>query len=196
MFQKCLLSFFILFTTINNSSAQGLTFDSYTHQLLFNVYTDNPDRSIAGFLKRYIPSLSGNKNSQPILPEDSSHFQEEIHTYVFTRHPFISINCKKGKLDICCKSYEGTELIQKIAKVQLWFEFDEQTEAEIAFSRLVDNYILLSTDKKFSASNGSQKAEFSDAKNLNGFNRIQFRLTVDNVNVHRYKILFETIGGF
>ena len=98
----------------------------------------------------------------------------------------------KGKLDIHCKRYNSQELIQNITNIKLWFEFDDQQEAEIAFSRLVDNFILLSTDKKFGAANGAQKAEFLNSKNTKGFNRVQFRLTIDNVAQHRYKILFET----
>lgn len=195
MFRKCLPVCCILLLTITRSNGQDMTFDIFTNQLLFNIYTNQPDTSITRFLKLYAPSLYGKKKAVSDTPIDTLHYHEEIHSFLFTQHPFITIKFAKGKLAIHCKRYDGPELIQHITNVQLWFEFDEQPEAEIAFSRLVDNFMLLSTDKKFSAANGSQKAEFTNLKNTNGFTRIQFRLTVDNVSKHRYKILFETVNS-
>ena len=192
MFRKLLVACFVILLFVTRSSGQDLTIDSYTHQLLFNVLTDQPDTSIATFLRLYVPSLSEKKKTANGLPADTFHYHEEIHSFVFTKHPFLNIKFTKGKLDICCKRYDGPELIQTITNIQLWFEFDEPQEAEIAFSRLVDNFILLSTDKKFSATNGAQKAEFIHSKITKGFNRVQFRLTADNISQHRYKILFET----
>ena len=192
MFRKYFLACFILLLTVNRSKGQDMSFDMYTNQLLFNIYSIRPDTSITGFLRLYTPSLFEKKKTVSVTPADTFHYHEEIHSFLFTKHPFLTVKFTKGKLDICCKRYNGPELIQNITTIQLWFEFDEQQEAEIAFSRLVDNFILLSTNKKFSAANGSQKAEFSNSKNTIGFNRVQFRLTVDNVSKHRYKILFET----
>ncbi len=192
MFRKLLIiCLFILFVT-NPSKGQELTIDGYTNQLFLNVLTERPDSSITGFLKLYIPSLYDKKKPPAFSATDTFHYHEEIHSFLFTDHPYLKMKFVKGKLDIHCNRFNNLELIQNITNIKLWFEFDDQQEAEIAFSRLVDNFILLSTDKKFSAMNGAQKAEFLNLKNTKGFNRVQFRLTIDNVAQHKYKILFET----
>jgi len=192
MFRKFSLACFILLLTVTRSTSQGVTIDSYTNQLLFNVLTNQPDTSITSFLKLYIPSLYEKTKTISDKPKDTVHCHEEIHSFVFTKHPFLNVKFAKGKLDICCKRYDSPELIQNIMNIQLWFEFNEQQEAEIVFSRLIDSFIPLSTDKKFSAVNGSQKAEFTNEKITKGFNKVQLRLTIDNVSQYRYKILFET----
>jgi len=192
MFRKLLLACCIFLLTVARLTGQDLTITTYTHQLLFNVLTDEPDTSISGFLKLYIPSLYNKKKATVGPATDTFHYHEEIHSFLFTKHPFLNIKFAKGKLDIYCKRYDGPELIQHITNVQLLFEFDEPQEAEIAFSRLVDNFILLSNDKKFSTVNGAQKAEFTNSRITNGFNRVQFRLAADNIGQHRYKLLFET----
>ena len=192
MFRRLLIfGLFFLFVA-NPSKGQELTMDGYTNQLFLNILTEHPDSSITGFLKLYIPSLYDKKKTNALSATDTFYYHEEIHSFLFTHHPFLNVKFVKGKLDIHCKRYNSQELIQNITNIKLWFEFDDQQEAEIAFSRLVDNFILLSTDKKFGAANGAQKAEFLNSKNTKGFNRVQFRLTIDNVAQHRYKILFET----
>jgi hypothetical protein len=195
MFRKYILAgcFFLLMS--NNLWSQDLTFDLFTNQLLFNIYTPHPDKNIVPFLKRYVPALNEKINSNPPAAIDTALGFEEIHSFLFRTHPYVSVSFKRGKLDIQCKRFEEREYFQQIMHVKLWFEFEDQTQAEIAFSRLVDNYILLSTDKKFSAQNGSQKAEFMNTKKMGGFNRVQFRLTVDNISEYRYKILFETTNS-
>ncbi len=184
------ICFFIIF--VNKLSSQELTFDLFTNQLFFNIYTPQPDKSITSFLNRYIPAIKEKGiKSLPATVDTASVF-EEIHSFLFLKHPHLSVSFKRGKLDIQCKRFEEKEFYQQITNVKLWFEFDDQTQAEIAFSRLVDNYIILSTEKKFSAQNGSQKAAFINTKNIGLFNSVQFRLTVDNISEYRYKILFET----
>jgi len=192
MFRKLLIICLFFLFVANPSKGQELTMDGYTNQLFLNILTEQPDSSITGFLKLYIPSLYDKKKTPAFSATDTFHYHEEIHSFLFTNHPYLKMKFVKGKLDIHCNRYNNPELIQNITNIKLWFEFDDQQEAEIAFSRLVDNFILLSTDKKFSAMNGAQKAEFLNLKNTKGFNRVQFRLTIDNVAQHKYKILFET----
>lgn len=175
---------------------QTISIDSYTNQLFFNILKDQPDSSILDFLKLYTPSLYEKKHKPfgwtTYTSIDTLRSHQEIHSFIFTRHPYFNAKFTQGKLDIYCKRYDDPKLIQNIVNVQVWFEFETQQEAEIAFSRLVDMFILTATDKKFSSVMSAQKAEFTNSKQTEGFNRIQFRLIADNISRYRYKILFET----
>jgi hypothetical protein len=173
----------------------GQSFDSATNQLFFQVFSGQPDTSIAGFLKLYVPSLAEKKK----IPgewlrygTDTLHTHEEIHSFLFTRHPYFKEKFVQGRLEIGCRRYEGPQLLQNITSVRLWFEFDLQQEAEIAFTRLVEMFAMVSTDKKFNTGNGSQNAAFINTKDKTGFYKVQLRLMADNASRHRYKILFES----
>jgi hypothetical protein len=195
MYRKYILSIGIFLMILNKSSGQQLTFDSFTNQLLFDVYSPQPEKSIRSFVKRYIPAINEKiTNQNPVTLDTASGF-DEMHSFIFKKHPSLSVSIKRGKLDIQCKRFEEKEFFQNILNVTLWLEFDDQMQAEIAFSRLVDNYIILSSEKKFSAQNGSQKAEFMSSNKSGHFTRVQFRLTVDNISEYRYKILFETTNS-
>lgn len=173
--------------------AQANTINRYTQQLFFNIYTNRPDTSIAAFLRDYIPSLydkqtppAGNTNTNK-----NTDNRIEIHTFVFSKHPYFTPDFVNGKLEFYCRHFADARGVQ-VFDVKLWFEFENQLEAEMAFSKLVDLFLPISRGKRFSSSNGAQRAEFSDNRLEQGFNKIQFRLTADNLDRHRFKILFET----
>lgn len=197
MFRKCSAAL-VLFLIAYCGNSQAVNMDIQTNQLLFNIFRANPDSSILGFLKLYTPCLYEKKNvdagrqwtTYPSI--DTLRSYREIHSFVFSRHPFFKEKFTQGKLEIGCKRYEDTKLLQNITHVQLWLEFETQMDAEIAFTRLVEMFLLLATEKKFSTVTGAQKAEFSNLKETKGFNKIQFRLTGDNISRYPYKILFET----
>ncbi len=177
--------------------AQPMSIDIYAHQLLFNVLTEKPDTSIADFLKLYLPGLYEKKKTKGVLSAGPASTMvpahEEIHSFLFTRHPYFTEKFTRGKLDIYCKRYDDPHLAQTVSDIQLWFEFDSQDEAEIAFSRCIERFISVSTQKKFSSTTGVQQAEFSNTKEVTVlFNKVRFRLTSDFVGLHRYKIFFET----
>lgn len=197
MLQKCVWAFCFFIFMQGPLEAQPASIHVYTHQLLFNILTEKPDTSIIDFLKLYIPGLYDKKKTQGILNTNASTARvpdhEEIHSFLFTKHPFFNEKFTRGKLDIYCKRYDDPHLAQTVSDIQLWFEFDSQEQAEIAFSRCIERFISVSTQKKFSSTTGAQQAEFSNKKDTTAlFNRVRFRLTSDFVGLHRYKILFET----
>lgn len=194
MFRICLFTVCFCCTLFTGLYAQTSTVNGYTHQLLFNIYTNQPDNAISGFLRAYAPSLYDKKS----IPAASSTATEtvssnvEIHSFVFSKHPYFATPFTSGKLELYCQHFSDAKGLQ-VFDVKLWLEFDNQLEAEMAFSKLVDVFLPISTNKRFSSTNGAQKAEFSDSKGDNkGFNKIQFRLTADNLDRRRFKILFET----
>lgn len=198
MFHKFLLSFLILGNHFTQANGQQLTIETYTHQLLFNIFKESPDTSIKTFLQLYTPSLFQKKLSTPENgssngSNEQKEYKFEIHSFMFTKHPFVSATFTSGKLELMCQRYNEPKGVQ-VYDVKLWFEFDTQPEAEMAFSKLIETFIPISTVKRFSSSNGSQKAEFIDTRITKGFNKVQFRLTADNLDRHRFKILFETIN--
>ena len=196
MFRKCFLLGFLVVVLYTTSYSQALTVDTYSNQLLFNIFKEKPDTAIRSFLRLYTPSLLEKKQG-PALggSKDASQYTAEIHSFIFTKHPFFTGSFTTGKLDFFCQRFNEPKGMQ-VYNVKLWFEFDTQQEAEMAFSKLVETFIPISTNKRFSSSNGARKAEFSDTKGQNGFNKVQIRLTADNLDHHDFKILFETENDF
>lgn len=193
MFRNCLLVASFCCTLITSLYGQANTVNGHTHQLLFNIYTNQPDNAINGFLRSYAPSLY-DKKTMPVSGGGSAETVSSIietHGFVFSKHPYFTTPFTSGKLELYCQHFSDAKGIQ-VFDVKLWFEFDNQLEAEMAFSKLVDVFLPISTNKRFSSTNGAQKAEFSDNKGEKGFNKIQFRLTADNLDRRRFKILFET----
>lgn len=185
-----LLSFYVGITTAN---AQQLSFDAYTNQLLFNIFKPKPDTVIAEFLKRYTPSLynkhqTDNSTKEPV---GKNGYILETHSFIFNHHPYFKSSFTNGKLEFYCQRYPEPIGV-KVYDVKLWFTFDTQQEADMAFSKLVETYIPISTKKKISSLSGYQQAEFSEESPNNIFSKIKFRYTSDNLDQHRYKILFET----
>lgn len=194
MARKYLLLCFCFCILCSRAISQSITVDKYSNQLFFNVFTESPDASIQDFLKLYLPSLYEKKKKEGIWVSNTTHTgigHEEIHTFIFTKHPFLKATFTSGKLEFFCLRNNDLKDIQ-LTNMKLWFEFDTQPEAEMAFSSLVETFIPISTNKKFSSTNGAQKAEFSDTKETSGFGKVRFRLTADNLDHHIFKILFET----
>ena len=190
MFRKCFLAGFLLCALFNTMNGQSLSVDTYANQLFFNIFKDQPDTSIRPFLRLYTPSLLEKKTAPPDGSSSAGNKNAfEIHSFVFNKHPFFSASFTSGKLELYCQRSDakGTNVYD----VKLWFEFDTQEEAEIAYNKLIETFIPISTNKRFGATNGAMKAEFSDTK-TKGLNKIQLRLTADNLDHHRFKILFET----
>lgn len=177
------------------AKTQQLTLDGYTHQLLFNMFRDKPDTAISDFLRSYTPSLFEKKKTlQTGIVTGSasgSRDQYEIHSFIFNRHPYFKSSFSIGKLELYCRHFPDERGVQVYA-VKLWFEFDTQQEAEMAYSKMVEMLMPVSTAKNFSSVNGYMKAAFTDNKEEKGFTHVQFRLTADNLDKHRFKILFET----
>lgn len=179
------------FLTMSTSFSQDLRFDKYTRELLFEVTTDKPDTLLTKFMSRCFPhplpyswDSSGSKGNK-------AEFPEEIHTYLFKQHPKLTIQMAQGGLDIYSSNIPGNPSTQQFKKIRLWFSFDQQADAEKAFGRLVENYLLISSDKQFSASNGIQHAVFSNTNNKTGINKVHLGMTVDNLDIHHFKILLE-----
>lgn len=194
MFRKCVLLGSLIFLLFSTTKGQSITVDSYTNQLLFNIFKEQPDTAIRNFLRQYAPSLYPNKktatNAEPTTVNNQHSFTPEIHSFIFSNHPFFNASFASGKLELYCQHFNDVLGIQ-VYDVKLWFEFDMQQEAEIAYSKLIETFIPISSNKKYDSMNGFMRGQFTDANNAKGFNKIQFRLTADNLT-HRFKILFET----
>jgi len=194
MVRRLVLICFLTALLTGHSYAQSVSLDKYTNQLLFNVFTAQPDPSIQDFIKNNIPLLYEKKKIEGVLVTNGSkHTQayEEVHTYVFTKHPFFKNSFTLGKLEFYCQRSSDPKN-NKLSNIKLWFEFDTQLEAEMAYGKLIEACMPISSDKHFASINGSQIAEFSDTKETVGFGKIRIRLTADNLDRRTFKILFET----
>lgn len=169
--------------------AQEDSLARYAHQLFFNIFKEKPDTAISDFLKRNVPAFyekkTGTAHTRP-----ATAVQYEIHSFLFRQHPYFNAVFTVGKLELYCQ-HDGDAGGAQIYDVKLWFEFDKQAEAEMAFSKLVETLIPFSTEKQFSSSNGAQKAEFTDSKGEKGLNRLRVRLTPDPLDKRRLRILVE-----
>lgn len=184
----------LLLVLLSLPAGAQATMDGYARRLLFNLFTDKPDTLISSFLNLYVPALAGNRapGKWIVYPaSDTLRAHEEIHSFIFKKHPFFTEKFTSGHIDFFCKRYEGNQIRQNVTGIQLWFEFDVQQEAEIAFSRLVEMFILVSTDKKINTINGATKAAFINTNDKNGFPRVQVSMMADNISIRKYKVLFE-----
>ncbi len=186
----------VLFLSLFMFRAEGQTMDAVTNQLFFQVFSGKPDTSITGFLKLYVPSLAEKKKTPgewiKFQNTDTLHIHDEVHSFLFTSHPYFKEKFAQGRLEISCRRYEGPQLLQNIMAVRLMFEFNIPQDAEMAFTRLVEILSMVSTDKRFSTGNGSQNAAFINTKDKTGFNRVQMKLMSDQTAVYKYKIVFES----
>jgi hypothetical protein len=195
MARKLVLAFFIVLCLWGKSDGQSLTMDKFTNQLFFNIFKEQPDASFQDFLKANIPVLLEKKIKDAVWVanpnKNNQEAHEEIHSYIFYKHPFFKSSFTAGKMEFFTyRSKENNAVL--ISNLKLWFEFDSQPDAEVAFSNLIESFIPISTAKKFSSTNGAQRAEFSDNKETKGFGKIRIRLTADNLDKHIFKILIET----
>ena len=87
MFRKFLLLFLILGTFFIQTNGQQPTIETYTHQLLFNIFKETPDTSIKTFLQLYTPSLFQKKLSTP--ENGSSNGSNEQKEYKITKEEII-----------------------------------------------------------------------------------------------------------
>ena len=190
MLCKYFLASFLLLFLFGRTNGQSLTVESYTNQLLFNIFLNQPDTSIRPFLRLYAPSLLERKtipqgSAVPGLPAST-----EIHSFVFTKHPYFKSTFNNGKLELYCQRFNDARGLQ-VYDIKLWLEFDSQQDGEIAYSKLIETFMPISKAKNLSSYSGAMKAEFSDNKESKGLSKIQFRLTADNLDKKMYKILFE-----
>lgn len=195
MFRKCFLAGLLFVTLLPCANSQSLTFDTYANQLLFNIFKDQPDTAIRLFLRSYVPSLLDKK----VTPSDmgssggsKNQYSFEIHSFLFTSHPFFNYTFTNGKIEFYCRRSLDGKIIQ-VYDVKFWLEFNELPDAEVAYSKLVETFSSLSNKQNLTSGNGYRKAEFSDTRTpKGGFGKIQFRITADNLDRRRFKILFET----
>ncbi|MEO7530082.1 MAG: hypothetical protein ABIS69_01685, partial [Sediminibacterium sp.] len=193
VFRRCLLVGFLFVILLNTTNGQSFTVDTYSNQLLFNIFKDQPDSTVRSFLRLYAPSLLDKKMIQDpgSSTGNKNQYTYEVHSFIFTSHPYFKSSFSNGKLELYCRRSHDEKSVQ-VYDVKLWFEFDTQQEAEMAQTRLIETFTPISTNQHFSSANGFMRAEFSDKKVTTGFNKIQFRLTADNLDRTRFKILFET----
>jgi hypothetical protein len=191
LFRRCLLAGILFFAVLNTAKSQSPTLDTYANQLLFNIFKEQPDTAIRGFLRRYIPSLLDKRTlaSKPSSDAQNEYTLEE-HSFIFTSHPYFKSRFANGKLEFFCRRLEDGAI--QVYDVKLWFEFDDSQQGEIAYSKLIETLSPVSTNTKQSSVNGYMKYQFSDKKATVGINKVQMRLTVDNLDQKRYRILFET----
>ncbi|MEO8172481.1 MAG: hypothetical protein ABI581_05345 [Sediminibacterium sp.] len=191
MFRKFLLAG-LLFMVLPRANSQSLTVDTYSNQLLFNIFKDQPDTLIRPFLRLYTPTLLSKKITAADLGSSGgskNQYSFEVHTFIFTTHPYFNSRFASGKIEFYCRRLHDGGGIQ-VYDVKLWLEFNELADAEAAYSKLVVAFDAMSNNRNLTSGNGYRKAEFSDTKA--GINKIQFRLTADNLDRNRFKILFET----
>ncbi|HVZ26423.1 MAG TPA: hypothetical protein VG842_10230, partial [Sediminibacterium sp.] len=110
-------------------NGQTRSFDSYTNELLFNVFRDKPDTAISEFIRLYVPELL-KKNTKPAFTGTAGQQRvEEVHSFVFKRHPFFNGKFAVGKLQFFCTRFIPANTVA-VYDISLVLEFDDQVSAE------------------------------------------------------------------
>lgn len=193
MFIKFLAVCFFAICSCCAARSQSVSMDSYVNELFFNIFKENPDTSVLGFLKLYIPTLHEKQGRQgwPLPSSDATRGRPEMHAFIFNKHPFLNLKFAQGALEIFCRRYDNDKTVQEITKVQLSLDFESPEDAETAFGRLINLFTVAATEQKINTNLTSQRAQFTNSKSSSGFNKVQFRMAADNLGRYRYKVLFE-----
>ena len=175
--------------------SQITKFDELSEKMFFNIFINKPDSSIFDFVKKYFPAFteeykSGGWTMNPLNPPELQH---TIHSIKFTKHPYFDAKFREGRLDIFASEVKGGR--PGVTDFQLWFMFDNKTDAQNAFTKLSKMFDSLSKSKKVSQRNGKTIAEYSDQSVLEETNSVQLILTTDELQNHKYKLFFR-IGSF
>jgi hypothetical protein len=172
--------------------AQNKTLENCKGELFFNVWTQHPDSSILNFLEKYIPVLykkPTGKREWNIYQTEPIKIEIGIHAFTFINHPYFKSNFSEGKLEFY--KYEG-ENGGNIHDMQLWFNFNNKSDALIAYKNLLDTFNVRATKKRFTEIGKTRKAEFTDTNMKDTFSGVVIYLMEDNLNKNRYKILFKS----
>src|SRR4051812_11035291 len=149
MFRKYFLASFLLLVLFGRSNGQPLTVESYTNQLLFNIFQNQPDTAIRPFLRLYAPALLERKAITGPATSGSPG-STEIHSFVFTTHPYFKSTFSTGKLELYCQRFNDTRGLQ-VYDIKLWFGFDTQQDGEIAYSKLIETFMPISKARNLSS---------------------------------------------
>lgn len=185
----------LLVVMVQKCSAQ--TFDDYTNELFFKIFTYTSDTAVSAFLHKYVPILSkkpetgGSWTAYPPDYVKEPAFLTVTNAYVFTKHPYFKAHFTSGKLEITQKTYADKHWIDNIQSMKLWFDFNKKIEAKEAYEKLVNTFTKLCTLKRLSSQGEITKAEFTDKNSHKLHNQIQFLLAKDNFEKRSYKILLE-----
>jgi len=82
-----------------------------------------------------------------------------------------------------------------MSDLQLWFMFDNKTDAQGAFVKLCEMFESTSKSKKVFERNGKKVAEYSDQPIFDYLSSVQFILTKDELFDGKYKLFFR-MGSF
>lgn len=160
--------------------------------MFFNIIGHKPDSCVFDFVKEYFPAFTkpykpGGWTMYP--PGPIPKLEYTVHSLRFARHPYFDARFREGRLDILASEIKGTGHPGPI-DFQLWFMFDNKTDAQYAFNKLSNMFDSVSKSKKIFQRNGRTVAEYSDQTTLDDSNSVQFILTEDELLDNKYKLFF------
>jgi hypothetical protein len=180
--------YFFLFLSFN-SFAQKENIHDFSNKLLCNAYVyGKTDPATFGFLKIHFPYLTKPKPQGIIFtPPIALNTKSSIVSMNFTKHPFFNFKIKSGHLDFLAKDDDGS-IFETGA--YLWLIFDNENDANITFTQLIDSFQNYSNHESIIKKNGQKIASFTGKAN-NYTYKPQLTLLKDSAN-NAYELLFKS----
>jgi hypothetical protein len=169
--------------TFRNSSVQ--TLDKYADDLYFGMLSCKPDTKINDFVAKYVPVVlkkPGSDGKWTAYPPDSftePKFETVTNSFVFYEHPYFDARYKSGQLAVTQKIYPDPDWSDNITAMKLWFEFDNENDAQNSYEKLVETFSTFNTLKRLTSENGIDKAEFTDKNSDKVYSSIQILFAKD-----------------
>jgi len=165
--------------------------------MFFNILIGKPDSCVYDFVKKYFPAFTeppkpGGWTMYP--PGPLPKLTYSIHSIKFSTHPYFDTKFREGRLDILASEQKEAEH-PGMSDLQLWFMFDNKTDAQGAFVKLCEMFESTSKSKKVFERNGKKVAEYSDQPIFDYLSSVQFILTKDELFDGKYKLFFR-MGSF
>jgi hypothetical protein len=145
---------FIIVLTLFSSTvtmSQALTFENALRNLYFGVDIKKASSSLVDTLMT-VPSLhhketvvrQSNLNISMQLNTDKEAWSDR-HIFTFTKSPLSGLKIKSGYIEVSIGEASG---IKKLLDVSWCVQFDNKTDAEIFYNKLMEIFARLSTKQK------------------------------------------------
>jgi hypothetical protein len=189
--KKFLSTLVLLIILAIYSFGQKESFEEVSDKLFLNVYAyGKTDSTTFEFLKKNFPYLTKKKPeagwSMPPIGIDAKQYIKTYNT--FKKHPFFEFKLKEGHLDFF--AVESSDGFIYETGAGLWLIFENEADANFAFTKLVDIFSNLSQQKVISEDKGQKTGRFLKDVLAKYPKKAELTLTRESINGNVYKIHF------
>lgn len=153
MAQPKILIFVFFSTLFINAIGQTMTFDEFNKKLFLSAGLKKLDTSLIDSYKRD----NSLRYEMGEIWTSMAEGTERGHFFFFKQNPMLAFPFRQGKIEL--DTYE-TDTSYILTNIMMFLEFAKKSEAEKCYKFLIDNYSILSTNKRVMKEDGDESAVF------------------------------------